>query len=151
MKANCIPTEQTTEDVREIVLSTSDTLDVAAVVALVEADFVPSDSTTWPAASTNFPLLTASAVWEIEHDAVSDKDFFVAPEPAGGWDFVSTAAGPNIVGFIVRGTASTDRVFANKFATPIPVPAAGVHITLPYVAAQADQIIAPAEEPYVLE
>lgn len=147
MQANLVPTELLALAAQNQMTALEDMTNVAAVVALVDTDFVPSDSTTWPAAAANFPLKTASGIYEIERDAVTGKDFLVAPDPAGGWDFISTGAGAPIVGFIVRGTLSTDRAFANKFTTPIPVGAAGVHINLPWVAADITQTITPAESP----
>lgn len=151
MKSNLVPTEQLLEQGQTVLVELADMMGSPAVVALVSTDFVPADSATWPAADASFPLLTSPAAWELQHDGVSEKDFFVATDPAGGWDFESTAAGASIIGFIVRGTTAANRVFANKFATPIPNPAAGTHIVLPYVAVEASQIVVPGESPYVLE
>jgi len=148
MIANIVPSDALTTLVRSLLTTVEDYTDVAVTVALLEGEFDVKDGTTWPAASTAFTPLVATDVMEVQYDATSGKYLLVAPDPDGGWDFVSTAAGVTITGFKVTGVGTTERVFAAKFLNEIPVTATGQHITIPYVAADVSTVMLDGQNPY---
>jgi len=122
-----------------------------ADVYLVEGDFDPSTPGTYPAASTAFAEKTSDDVWSIEFDAVTNSWKLILPEPAGGWDFVSTGSGVTITGFVIKaGTTSANKIGAAKFETPIAITATDQHIELPFVAFDISSLMVSGENPYPL-
>jgi len=138
---------------RELIAVTPDWLDTPPKVRLVTVPFVPNNSGTYPAVSPVVPFLvgTTGAPWELQYDAVEGDWKVVAPEPVGGWDFVSTDAGDSIVGFTVENAASNNWIGGNMFETPIPVTDAGQHIMLPNFSLPLADLLASAATPYALE
>jgi len=75
----------------------------------------------------------------------------VAPEPAGGWEFLSTAGGVTITGFVIKGgTTSANKIGAAKFENPIAVTAINQTIVIPYVAFDYASLILSGENPFPL-
>lgn len=152
MKANCVPNPAMLDVVRGVIAAATDLFDGPARVRLVEGDFNPADPATWPVASAAFALLDAGGAWVAEYDAVEGNYKLVAPDPDGGWDFISTASGVTITGFIaVLSTDVTVKITANTFLSPVPVTSIGQHVILPYVDFPLGNLLTGAVSPMVLE
>lgn len=151
MQGNMVPSDTLTTAARDVVITTPDYLDAPGQVWLCHGDFDPFDSSTYPDADDHFATLTAGDDWAVEYDAVSNQWYAVAPDPDGGWDFVSDGSGDAITGFIVtNSTDITKKVGAAKFTNPIANTGAGVHITIPYVSVPLTNPLGPTESPYTL-
>jgi len=151
MIANIVPSDEVVVLLRDALLGVGAYTDVAPTVSLLVGEYDVHDGDSWPAASAAFTPLVATDPWELQFDALSGKTLMVAPDPDGGWDFVSTGAGVEITGFKVTGTATTDHVFAARFLNPIPVTEVGQHITIPYIAADASIVLLDGQNPYDME
>jgi len=153
MKANVVISPAAANIVRDSLPGVTDWFDSPPKVSLLTGDWVAADPTTWPAVSPQFAAIngTAATTWEVLWDAVESNWKLLAPEPVGGWDFVSSGAGESITGFKVENAGDTDnKIGAIRFANAIPVTAAGEHIVLPNVSLPLQEILAPVDEPYVL-
>jgi len=153
MKANLVASPYTTESVRDFLPDTTDLFDGPPKVSLITGDWVANDPTTWTVVSPVVAAIngTAAAPWEVVFDGVEGNYKLLAPEPVGGWDFVSSGAGDSITGFKVELASDvTKKIGAIRFETAIPVTASDEHIVLPYVALPLADLFAAVEQPYVL-
>lgn len=149
MNENAAPSDETSAQVRSNMASLVDLFDAAPKVWMVEVAFNPLVADTYPAHSAAFAAVSGGAgTWQEFDDAESGKRFLVAREPAGGWDFVATAAGVTIVGYVVElATDTTVKICGNLFDEPIPIATVGQHIVLPYVSLPIDQVFGPVPIP----
>jgi len=153
MKANVVSSPQMAIEVQNALVATVDFLDTPPKVSLITGDWVADDPTTWTAVSPVIAAIngTTATPWEVVYDAVEGDFKILAPEPVGGWDFVSSGAGDSITGFKVENAGTTtNKIGAIRFETPIPVTATGQHIVLPYVALPVAAVLQPVDQPYIL-
>lgn len=150
MNANVVVSNEFMAEAREAVRTSVGWMDESAKVRLVTAVFDPKNGAGFPAGAAGFPVLDATDAWQLEYDATTQKFYLVAPDPAEGWDFISTAGGFSIVGFVVVSGIAASPIGGNVFETPIPVGAAGEHINLPWVTVDVTQIVMDAMTPYAL-
>jgi len=147
MKANVYPTAAARDAARTSIVDIADWFDGACDVFMVEGNFDPTNPATFPSPSSAFAV-KLSGSWAFFFDAPSGRHMLVAEDPAGGWDFTSTAPDVTITGYVIRNNdAPTSLIGANLFPTPIPISAIGQTITLPYVCVDVEDVIAAAQVP----
>jgi len=123
-------------------------------VSLLQGDWLAADPTTWPAVAATVPAIngTAAEPWEILFDAVEGNFKLVAPEPVGGWDFVSSGEGDSITGFKVEVASDVaQKIGASRFLNPIPLVGADQHIMLPNVSLPLANLLSPVVQPMELD
>ncbi len=144
MRSTVVPSPDFQTAASNAVTGTPDYLDVEWDAHLVEGSFDPAVPASWPTASAHFTAITSDGVPTFVNDGATGKLFAVAPEPAGGWEFLSATitTGITVGGYIIKqGTT----LIGAALITPVTITANSQAITLPYVALEIPRTPLPVD------